>query len=342
MNLGVGGATESWRTMFWVGAGMSFTVGFMRLVFPESKQFIEAHKQSQRGANVNNFRKNFWTMLKSEWRVCIYATILMSWFNWLSHTSQDSYTTFMLDGKGLNNAAASRASILMKTGACVGGITWGYLSQWIGRRRAIVLACLLCCCLIPAWVLPKTESELEAGGFFLQSAVQGAWGVAPIYLTEISPPAFRAIFVGMTYQLGNAISSPSTQMINALSENNFITNDKGKRVEAYGSVMAIATAIIAIGLAVTAAVGPEKKGLNFESAPAATTDGYNVASAAQLSNNFSHSQPKLSRTSTDADDKVMEAKDGINGYALKAVSSTVRDDRSMGTAVYFPSEASHF
>lgn len=268
VNLGVGGATNTWPTMFWVGAAMSFAVGFLRLIFPESKQFIEARKENK-GQGTAAFRKNFLTMLKKEWRICIYAIIIMSWFNWFSHTSQDSYTTFMLVGKGLNNTAASRASILMKTGACVGGTIWGYMSQWVGRRRAMIMCCLLCCCLIPAWVLPKTESGLEGGGFMLQFMVQGAWGVVPIYLSEISPPAFRAIFVGLTYQLGNAISSPSTQLINYLSENHHIMY-RGRRVQAYGPVMAIATAIIAIGLACTAAVGPEKKGARFEQAAAAT------------------------------------------------------------------------
>jgi MFS family permease len=176
----------------------------------------------------------------------------------------------MLDGKKLDSAAASRASILMKTGACVGGTIWGYLSQWLGRRRAIVMACIICCCLIPSWVLPTSESGLEAGGFMIQAMIQGAWGVVPIYLSEISPPAFRAMFVGLCYQLGNAISSPSTQLINYLSENNYTKGPGGQRVEAYGPVMAIATVIIATGVALTAAVGPEKKGAHFETAAAAT------------------------------------------------------------------------
>ncbi|PWN32944.1 MFS general substrate transporter [Meira miltonrushii] len=273
------GATNTWTTMFWVGAGLSFLSGFLRLAFPESKQFIEARKQAGRGNGLQNFRNNFGKMLKKEWKVCVYSIILMSWFNWFSHSSQDSYTTFMLVGKGLKPDAASRASILMKTGACVGGTIWGYLSQAIGRRRAMILASLVCCCLIPAWVLPTSESGLEGGGFMLQFMVQGAWGVVPVYLSEVSPPAFRAMFVGLTYQLGNAISAPSTQLINALSENNFVNSAKtGLPVEAYGPVMAIATAIIAIGLAITASVGPEKKGINFENAAPATaveeTNGY--------------------------------------------------------------------
>lgn len=126
VNLGVGGETNTWKTMFWIGAALSFASGFLRLFLPESKQFIEARKLD-RGSSTTNFRKNFGTMLKKEWKVCIYAIILMSWFNWFSHTSQDSYTTFMLTGKQLDNTAASRASILMKTGACVGGTIWGHI-----------------------------------------------------------------------------------------------------------------------------------------------------------------------------------------------------------------------
>ena len=84
----------------------------------------------------------------------------------------------------------------MKTGACVGGIIIGYLSQWVGRRRAIIVAALISACMIPAWILPNTERSLSASGFFMQFFVQGAWGVIPIHLNELSPPAFRSFFPG--------------------------------------------------------------------------------------------------------------------------------------------------
>lgn len=174
----------------------------------------------------------------------------------------------MITEKGLDNSGASRASILMKAGACVGGTILGYVSQWFGRRRTIVLAAIISAALIPAWILPTTERSLSASGFFMQFFVQGAWGVIPIHLNELSPPAFRSSFPGITYQLGNMISSPSAQIVNALAESNFITNKAGKRVEAYGPVMGIATAIIAIGIAVTTALGPEKRGREFSAKPA--------------------------------------------------------------------------
>lgn len=147
--------------------------------------------------------------------MCVYCIVLMTWvsirssmyenlngmltrqFNYYSHTSQDSYTTFMLTQKEMTNAPASRASILMKTGACVGGTIIGYLSQFVGRRRAIICAALISGCLIPAWILPVGERSLSVTGFFIQFFIQGAWGVIPIHLNELSPPAFRSTFPGM-------------------------------------------------------------------------------------------------------------------------------------------------
>lgn len=185
-------------------------------------------------------------------------------FNFYSHTSQDSYTTFMLTSKELDNTGASRASILMKTGACVGGTIIGYLSQFVGRRRAIIVAAFVSGVLIPAWIMPQGERALSATGFFMQFFVQGAWGVIPIHLNELSPPAFRSSFPGLTYQLGNMISSPSAQIVNAVSESISVTSASGHRVNAYGPVMGVATAIIAVGIMVTTAVGPEKRGRRFE------------------------------------------------------------------------------
>lgn len=178
----------------------------------------------------------------------------------------------MLTQKELNNSQASRASILMKTGACVGGTLIGYVSQWFGRRRTIIVAAIVSMLLIPAWILPEGEASLSATGFLMQFFVQGAWGVIPIHLNELSPPAYRSSFPGITYQLGNMISSPSAQIVNAISESNFVTSKSGKRVEAYGPTMGIATAIIALGITVTTMFGPEKRGREFEKAGVAGTN----------------------------------------------------------------------
>ncbi|EFW20146.1 hypothetical protein D8B26_003411 [Coccidioides posadasii str. Silveira] len=273
-NLGVGGSVNSWKNVFWIGAGLSFLAGIIRVFLPESRQFIEARKAGKRGTTAKAFWADTKRMLREEWRIVIYCIFLMTWFNYFSHTSQDSYTTFMLTQKALNNAAASRASILMKTGASVGGTIIGYVSQWFGRRRSIIVSALMSGILIPAWILPQGERGLSASGFFLQFFVQGAWGVVPIHLNELSPPAFRSSFPGLTYQLGNMISSPSAQIVNAIAESISIRGANGQPAPAYGPTMGVATAIIAIGIAVTTAFGPEKRGRKFELARAAGAVDY--------------------------------------------------------------------
>jgi putative sialic acid transporter len=269
VNLGVGGSTESWKTTFWIGAGLSIGMGIVRICFPESQQFIDAKKGGHKHISPKAFWHETRTMLAKEWKMSVYCIILMTWFNYYSHTSQDSYTTFMLTGKNMDNSAASTTSIIMKTGACVGGTIIGYSSQFVGRRRAIIVSALISAILIPAWILPNTESGLSASGFMMQFFVQGAWGVIPIHLNELAPPAFRSSFPGLTYQIGNMISSPSSQIVNALAEQLNIVGPVGKDVPAYGPVMGVATAIIAVGIILTTIVGPEKRGRHFELAKVA-------------------------------------------------------------------------
>jgi MFS family permease len=145
----------------------------LRIGFPESKQFRDRKAAGHKSVSAGIFWSEVKSMLAQEWRLCVYTIILMTWFNFYSHTSQDSYTTFLLTEKGMNNRIASTASILMKTGACVGGTIIGYLSQWVGRRRAMCVAALISACLIPAWVLPNKFGSLAASGFMLQFFVQG-------------------------------------------------------------------------------------------------------------------------------------------------------------------------
>ncbi|KAI1810139.1 carboxylic acid transport protein [Poronia punctata] len=266
VNLAVGTEVESWKNVFWIGAGLSFLAGFLRCCFPESKQFLEAKAAGKR-ITVTDFWIETKLMLKNEWALSIYCIILMTWFNYYSHTSQDSYTTFCLQQKELDQGAANRASILMKTGAVVGGTIIGWFSQWFGRRRSIIVSALLSGALIPAWILPEGERALSVTGFFMQFFVQGAWGVIPIHLSELAPAAYRSTFPGLTYQLGNAISSPSAQIVNAVSESHFVRSKSGKLVEAYGPTMAVATAIIVMGIVVTTMFGPERLGRTFEGGP---------------------------------------------------------------------------
>ncbi|PHH61970.1 hypothetical protein CDD80_1396 [Ophiocordyceps camponoti-rufipedis] len=257
-NLGVGDSHGSWKTVFWIGAGFSITIGILRALLPESNPPPKHQSQTP---------TSFWLttkqMLRQECKMCTYCILLMTWFNYYSHVSQDSYTTFMLTQKQLDNAAASRASMIMKAGACVGGCILGHVSQTLGRRRTIVMAALASGLIIPAWILPTGERALSATGFLMQFFVQGAWSVIPIHLNELSPDAFRATFPGVTYQIGNMLASPAAQMVNAVAERIFITVEGGHRVEAYGPVLGVSTAIVVIAIVITVAFGPERHGRSF-------------------------------------------------------------------------------
>ncbi|KAG6997606.1 hypothetical protein G7Y79_00039g075680 [Physcia stellaris] len=302
-NLGVGGATDTWKTVFWIAGGFSIAVGLVRACLPESQQFLEAKKAGKPRVTPAAFWKEARAMLAKDWRMCIYCIILMTWFNYYSHTSQDSYTTFLLTQKEFKNAAASRGSIIMMVGACVGGTCIGYLSQFVGRRRSMVGATLISACLIPAWILPTSAPSLAASGFFMQFFVQGAWGIIPIHLNELSPPAFRSSFPGITYQLGNMMSSPAAQIVNAIAESHFIPGVGGHRVEAYGPTMGVATAIIALGITITAALGPEKRGSRFETAAPAGADG-----GADAATEKRASDPELAYEIEGQLEKVVEAR----------------------------------
>lgn len=166
------------------------------------------------------------------------------------------------------------------------------MSQWIGRRRTIIICAFMSLVLIPAWVLPQGERALSATGFFIQFFIQGAWGVIPIHLNELSPPAFRSAFVGLTYQIGNMISSPSTQIVNEIASTHLVKGPvKGKLVPSYGPTMGVMTAIIALGIIVTTMFGSERRGSRFEQSRA--------AGAAEL-----HEQPKKFAEDDDEERKV--------------------------------------
>ena len=204
-----------WRILFWFGAGLSVFAALVRAVLPESELYVRmaAERRAQghdakQGSKAKVFMTQLKEMLRTHWSRCIYGVLLMTGFNFLSHSSQDLYPTMISNVKfaalGPTTASqlASKATIVGNCGAIAGGTLAGYISQYLGRRLTIIAFVVLTGVLIPAWILPNSFSGLAAGAFFIQFGVQGAWGVVPAYLSEISPPAFRATYAGVAYQLG--------------------------------------------------------------------------------------------------------------------------------------------
>ncbi|GAC1652710.1 MAG: hypothetical protein NVS9B12_02290 [Vulcanimicrobiaceae bacterium] len=149
---------------------------------------------------------------KPNWRLFLYAVLLMAAFNFMSHGTQDLYPTFLQSQHGFNPQGVLIINTIANLGAICGGILFGALSQRIGRRRAIISAAILGVAMIPLWVFSSTLVLLAAGGFFMQFMVQGAWGVVPAHLNELSPADARGTFPGFVYQFGNFLSAGAAQM----------------------------------------------------------------------------------------------------------------------------------
>ncbi|KAK0546512.1 hypothetical protein OC846_005234 [Tilletia horrida] len=293
MNISYVNRTGNWRALFYVGAGISLFAAVVRAVLPESPLFVRAREARKASGDNSNKAKDFMVelkeMLRTHWLRCIYGVLLMTGFNFFSHASQDVYPTIVQASKGLTSFQATQATIVGNCGAIFGGFIAGYLSQYLGRRLTIIMFVILAGAMIPAWILPNSFGGLAAGAFFVQTGVQGAWGVVPILLSEISPPAFRATFPGVAYQLGNMASSASAQIETTGGDNLRIPNPKYKpggtepmTIPDYAKVSAILLGVVAAYLLIVVAVGPEYRGAEFEKAPVATQHGAGAADGSDL------------------------------------------------------------
>ncbi|WVQ78848.1 hypothetical protein IAT38_000939 [Cryptococcus sp. DSM 104549] len=279
LNPYVAGTSHShWRVLFYVAAGFSTFAACVRLVLPESPYFVE-RKEARREAIANGemdegdgrskttrFLVEVGKMIKVHWIRCIYGVVFMAAFNFYSHGSQDLFPTYIQKDKGLSAHDATIITIIGNCGAVAGCMVGGWASQYLGRRLTIIAFCLFCCAMLPLWLLPNNFSGLAAGAFFVQAGVQGAYGVVPIYLSEISPTAFRAMWPGVCYQLGNMASSASAQIEAVGGER---MKDPATGLPAYGKVSAILIGVAAGVLVVCCIFGTEQHGAHFEKGRAA-------------------------------------------------------------------------
>jgi SHS family lactate transporter-like MFS transporter len=180
----------------------------------------------------------------------LYLVVLMAFFNAFSHGSQDLYPTFLQAQHGFSTAATASIVTIMNVGALLGGICFGAYSERIGRRRAIIVAALLALPLIPLWAHAQTPIMLAVGAFLIQFMVQGAWGIVPAHLNELSPPAVRAILPGFAYQLGNLVVSLLSPL-----QAGYAKAHGGD----FASVLGWTLAAVAVALTLVTAVGPEAR-----------------------------------------------------------------------------------
>src|SRR4029077_12897036 len=135
-------------------------------------------------------------ILRSHWRLGFYAVALMTAFNFFSHGTQDIYPTFLEVQHGLSPHEVGLIAVIYNIGAICGGLTFGSLSERFGRRRMIIIAALLSLSVVPLWAFSTSPAVLTLGAFLMQFMVQGAWGVIPVHLNELSPDNARGTFPG--------------------------------------------------------------------------------------------------------------------------------------------------
>ncbi len=241
-----------WRGMFMVGVIPALLVFYIRRNVPESPSWSK-EATVERGSTLD--------VLRSHWKLGIYAVLLMTAFNFFSHGTQDIYPTFLQVQHKFTPHVVSIIAVVYNIGAICGGILFGTLSERFGRRRCIVIAALLTLPVIPLWAFSSGPVMLAIGAFLMQFTVQGAWGVIPVHLNELSPDAARGTFPGFVYQLGNLLASVNATLQASIAEH-FGGN--------YGLALAIVAGTVAIIIAGLTAAGTEAKGVVFAKAkPAA-------------------------------------------------------------------------
>jgi len=241
-----------WRALFVVGALPALLVVYIRARVPESPVWL-------RQKSTVNFWASLGDILKRHWLLFIYVIVLMTAFNAMSHGTQDMYQTFLGEQRGFSVKEKSIIGIVYAVGGICGGIVVGHLSQKFGRRRLIVVTVVCTIILIPAWVFSPGFAMLVAGGFLMQSMVQGVWGIVPVHLNELSPGEVRGTFPGFAYQLGNLFAA-NTAVVEARLAEHF--RDAAGHPD-YAKGLALFTLVTSLTLILIAAIGPEKRGKQF-------------------------------------------------------------------------------
>jgi SHS family lactate transporter-like MFS transporter len=237
-----------WRAMFFIGGLPALLAVFVRARVKESEAWHE-HKMSDWGS----YRRAIGT----NWRLFLYLVLLMTMMNLISHGTQDMYPTFLQQQRHFSPEQTAAITIISMIGAIGGGVLFGLFSDRSGRRRAMATAALCGVLLVPLWVFAPSTPLIVLGAFLMQFMVQGAWGVVPAHINELSPGPLRGFFPGFAYQIGVLVASSITY-VEALLGEHFT----------YAQAMGLLAAAMLLIAAVVIALGPEAKGISFRKASA--------------------------------------------------------------------------
>lgn len=238
-----------WRGMFIIGAVPAIPVIYLIVTrVKESPAWVEGRASRDTelhlGRDILKYLGSF-----------LFLIVLMFAFNSFSHGTQDLYPTFLQKNHHFSTRTVGLIAVIYNFGALFGGIFFGSWSERIGRRRAILVAALLSIPTIPLWAYSHSAPTFALGAFWMQFMVQGAWGIIPAHLNELSPPAVRATFPGLTYQLGNLLASRNSAMQAKLVEQRYAGN--------YAPVLAWTALLVAVLVAGVTIAGKEAKGADL-------------------------------------------------------------------------------
>ncbi|HEV7857473.1 MAG TPA: MFS transporter [Pyrinomonadaceae bacterium] len=232
-----------WRPLFFIGGLPALLVLFIRYGVKESEVWEKTKHES-------------WSELGrgivSNWKTLLYLTLLMAMMNFASHGTQDMYPTFLERDWGFSPQKRAALTAFSMVGAITGGLLFGLLSDRWGRRRAMMLAFICAILVIPLWAFAPSLGLLITGAFLLQFMVQGAWGVIPAHITELSPDSVRGFLPGFAYQCGVLIAG-SVAYIEAVFAS----------YTSYAKSMALTALIVFSLAAIVAGLGRERRGITF-------------------------------------------------------------------------------
>jgi SHS family lactate transporter-like MFS transporter len=233
-----------WRGLFLISSVSALLVLYIRFGVHESPAWVAgvAERRGSSGALV-------WSAVRDHFPTLAYLVLLMACFNAFSHGSQDLYPTFLQVQHGFSAETTGTIAIIMNLGALAGGVFFGALSEHLGRRRTIALAALFALPMIPLWAYSHTAVMLAVGGFLMQFMVQGAWGIVPAHLNELSPHSVRAVLPGFAYQLGNLAMAKMAPVQAGFAE---------ARGGNYADVLAWTLGVVAVALILVSVLGPER------------------------------------------------------------------------------------
>jgi MFS transporter, SHS family, lactate transporter len=248
----------SWRWLF----ALSIIPAMISLIIRYRVQESEVWEAAQDQMKLTNTKVTDVLRDPAIIRRFIYLVLLMTAFNWMSHGTQDVYPTFLNSttnhGAGLDSVTVKWIVVVYNVGAIIGGLFFGTMSQRFSRRYTVVFCAVLGLPIVPLFAYSHTAAMLCLGSFLMQVCVQGAWGVIPAHLTEMSPDAIRGLYPGVTYQLGNLLAAFNLPIQEALAES-------------HGYPFALTATIVPVLLAVAilTLIGKDATGIRFGTAETA-------------------------------------------------------------------------